>query len=189
VVPQNGVPARERILAAADRLFYGRGVRAVGVDRLVDEAGVTRVTFYRHFPSKNHLVNAYLAGRLQGDRNRVEQLRAAHPDDPGAVLAALADILVLEMAAPGFRGCPFANVTAEYGDDVHPALPVAEQHQAWLLETVSGLLRELGHARPDIVAEQLVMIRAGAMALSAVGHRAEIDEAFSRGWTALAAAA
>jgi AcrR family transcriptional regulator len=187
VVPRGGVPARERILSAADRLFYAQGVRAVGVDRLVDEAGVTRVTFYRHFPSKDQLVSAYLAGRLRSDREQVARLRAAHHGDPETVLAALAEVLVTEMATPGFRGCAFANVTAEYCEDKHPAKSEAEQHQAWLLEEVSGLLRELGHGRPDLLAEQLIMLRAGAMALSAVGHRPEIDEAFRRGWAGLTA--
>jgi AcrR family transcriptional regulator len=60
--------ARERILATADTLFYGEGVRAVGVDRVVEESKVARVTFYRHFPSKNDLVVAYIDGRLESRR-------------------------------------------------------------------------------------------------------------------------
>jgi AcrR family transcriptional regulator len=182
------VPAKERILRAADRLFYDEGIRAVGVDRVVTEAGVTRVTFYRHFPSKDHLITAYLSRRLQRDRDQMEGLRAVHPNDPETVLAALAETLVAELAMPGFRGCAFANVTAEYCNDVHPARPVAEEHQAWLLYEVGTLLRELGHTRPEPVAEQLVMLRAGAMALSAVGHRAEVDAAFRQGWATLTAA-
>jgi AcrR family transcriptional regulator len=179
------VPAKERILRAADRLFYGEGIRAVGVDRVVTEAGVTRVTFYRHFPSKDHLISAYLSRRLQRDRDQLEGLRATHPNDPETVLAALAEALVAELGKPGFRGCAFANVTAEYCDEVHPARPVAQEHQAWLLDQVGTLLGELGHARPEPVAEQLVMLRAGAMALSAVGHRDEVDTAFRQGWATL----
>ena len=71
---------------------------------------------------------------------------------------------------------------------MHPARPVAEEHQARLLHEVGTLLRELGHARPEPVAEQLVMLRAGAMALSAVGHHAEVDTAFRQGWATLTAA-
>src|SRR4051812_23843262 len=78
--------ARARILAAADRLFYGEGIRAVGVDRLMSEADVTRVTFYRHFPSKDDLIAAYLNGRLSRDKEQVAILRRGYPDDPHSVL-------------------------------------------------------------------------------------------------------
>ena len=71
--------ARSRILATADRLFYAEGIRAVGVDRVVSEAKVTRATFYRHFPSKDHLITAYLAGRLERDQ---DQLNRAAPGPP-----------------------------------------------------------------------------------------------------------
>jgi AcrR family transcriptional regulator len=182
------VPAKERILRAADRLFYAEGVRAVGVDRIVTEAGVTRVTFYRHFPSKDHLITAYLNRRLRRDQDQMAELRTVHRNEPQAVLAALAETLADELASPGFRGCAFAKVTAEYGNSAHPARPVTQEHQAWLVHDVATLLREAGHARPERVAEQLVMLRAGAMALSAVGHRAEVDRAFRHGWARLAAA-
>jgi len=92
--PQSAVPrrpsaARASILAAADRLFYAEGIRAVGVDRVVSEAQVTRVTFYRHFPSKDDLIAAYLQQRLHRDQGQLAQLRREHPDDPLAVLSGI----------------------------------------------------------------------------------------------------
>jgi AcrR family transcriptional regulator len=180
--PRSG--ARSRILATADRLFYGDGIRAVGVDRVVTEARVTRVTFYRHFPSKDHLIAAYLEGRLQRDREQLAALRRTHPGDPRAVLTGLAQDLAEDIAAPGFRGCPYVNVTAEYSDADHPARGIAGQHRTWLLAEVQELLSDLSVARPDIVAEQLVMLRAGAMAVSSVGNTQNVY-AFIDAWSTL----
>lgn len=176
--------ARSRILATADRLFYGEGVRAVGVDRVVTEASVTRVTFYRHFPSKDHLIAAYLEGRLQRDREQLAALRRAYPGDPRAVLTGVAQVLAKDIAAPGFRGCPYVNVTAEYSDADHPARGIAGQHRTWLLAELQQLLSDLGVHRPDIVAEQLVMLRAGAMAVASVGNTQNVH-AFIDAWSTL----
>jgi AcrR family transcriptional regulator len=177
--------ARARILAAADRLFYAQGIRAIGVDRVVAEAQVTRVTFYRHFPSKDHLIAAYLQRRLEHDQEQVAQLRRDHADDPRAVLTGLVVALAADTTAPGFRGCAYANLAAEYCDHDHPARSIAAEHRAWLLREVEDLLDELGVARARIVAEQLVMLRAGAMAVASVGSTDQIATAFTEAWTAL----
>jgi AcrR family transcriptional regulator len=177
--------ARSRILATADRLFYGEGIRAVGVDRVVSEAKVTRVTFYRHFSSKDHLISAYLEGRLYHDQEQLAQLRRDHPDDPRAVLTGLVEALAEDTAAPGFRGCAYANLTAEYCDSDHPARSIAGEHRSWLLREVEELLIDLGAARADVVAEQLVMLRSGAMAVASVGSTENIPAAFTEAWTAL----
>ena len=177
--------ARNRILATADRLFYAEGIRAVGVERVLSEARVTRVTFYRHFPSKDHLITAYLAGRLGRDQDELAQLRRNHHDDSRAVLAGLADVLAQQISSPGFRGCPYANLTAEYCDVDHPAREIAGRHRAWLLREVEQLLEDVGVARAHIVAEQLVMLRAGAMAVASVGRTPSVDAAFAQAWAAL----
>lgn len=179
-------PARARILATADRLFYAEGIRAVGVDRVVAEAQVTRVTFYRHFPSKDELIAAYLAGRLQRDQAQFAELRRAHSSDPAAVLQGVADLVVTDFGAPGFRGCPYLNLAAEYCDADHPARRIGAEHRLWLRGVVQGLLTELGHPRAAIVAEQLVMLRAGVMALTSTGGDAGgVEDAFTEAWNAL----
>ncbi|MGH3366594.1 MAG: TetR/AcrR family transcriptional regulator [Nocardioidaceae bacterium] len=185
VRPEKVSAARSRILAAADRLFYGKGIRAVGVDRVVAEAQVTRVTFYRHFPTKDHLISAYLDGRLHRDKDQLADLRRRHPGDPRAVLTGLAQALAQETTASGFRGCAYANLTAEYCDAGHPARSIAGQHRSWLLGQVQQLLTDLGSPKPDLVAEQLVMLRAGAMAVSSVGRSDNVAMAFTDAWTAL----
>src|SRR4051812_10111022 len=85
--------ARERILLTADRLFYNEGIHAVGIQRVVQEAGVTRVTLYRHFPSKDDLVAAYLDRRGEYDHGQVDAIIDAHPDDPRTALGELATAL------------------------------------------------------------------------------------------------
>ena len=177
--------ARGRILAAADRLFYSVGIRAVGVERVVSEAQVTRVTFYRHFPSKDHLIAAYLAGRLERDQEQLARLRRDHPGDPRAALVGLGEELTRQTDSPGFRGCPYANLTAEYCDVDHPARSIAGEHRSWLLHEVEQLLDELGVASASVVAEQLVMLRAGAMAVASVSSTKNIETAFTDAWFTL----
>jgi AcrR family transcriptional regulator len=157
----------------------------VGVERVVSEARVTRVTFYRHFPSKDHLIAAYLAGRLDRDREQLARLRLEHQDDPRAVLAEFAEVLAGDIGSPGFRGCPYANLTAEYWDVDHPARDIAGQHRSWLLSQVKQLLEDVGVGRANIVAEQLVMLRAGAMAVASVGTTPNVEPAFLEAWGAL----
>src|SRR3954469_21253133 len=81
--------ARERILATADRLFYNEGIHAVGIQRVIAESSVTRVTLYRHFPSKDDLISAYLELRAEYDRAQVGGIIQAHPDDPRQALTEL----------------------------------------------------------------------------------------------------
>ena len=177
--------ARARIIRAADALFYAEGTRAVGVDRVIAEAQVTRVTFYRHFPSKDHLIAAYLDARLQRDREELATLRDAHPGDPEAVLGGIVETLVADTSAPGFRGCAYANIAAEFCDGDHPGRAIAAEHRTWLLGEVRSLLEDLHVEDADVVAEQLLMLRAGAMAVSSVGHAEHVSRAFSQAWSAL----
>jgi AcrR family transcriptional regulator len=154
--------ARQRILDAADRLFYRNGIRAVGVDLIIREAAVTRVTFYRHFPSKESLIEAYLGARAIRARAAVGALRSAMPDDPRSVLDAISRGLAEECTLDGFRGCEFINAAAEFADDTAAARRMAADQRRWVLDTTSDLLTELG--RPDARqrAETLLMLRTGA---------------------------
>src|SRR3978361_301644 len=97
----------ERILETADRLFYQRGIRAVGVDTIAAEIGISKRTLYNHFPSKDALIAAYLAGRFVQPR----------PSDnpPAEQILGTFDMLERRFAARDFRGCPFVNAVAELG--------------------------------------------------------------------------
>lgn len=159
---QQPSPVRERILAAADEHFYAEGIRAVSADRLIAAAGVSKVTFYRHFPSKDDLVLAYLAGRSAFERHALEQFRAQTGNACNTLLA-IASAIADSSCSPGFRGCPFINAAAEHADPTHPARKAIAAHRAWFATFLKGLLAEMGIHHPDTVADQLIILRDGAM--------------------------
>jgi AcrR family transcriptional regulator len=166
--PRTSVVA-DRILAAASRLFYADGIRAVSADRVIAAAEVSKVTFYRHFPTKDALVVAYLTALAGAERGALDAARAEHPGDPAAVLRAYAEALGRQSCAPGFRGCPFINAAAEYADAGHPVRAVVAEHRRWMIATAAGLLAELGVPDPEGAAEELVILRDGAMVAGYVG--------------------
>ena len=93
--------------------------------------------------------------------------------------------MAADTRTPGFRGCPYANLAAEYCDQGYPARGIAAEHRAWLLREVEALLDDLGVSRPSVVAEQLVMLRAGAMAVASVGSSQHVADALIDAWQAL----
>ena len=172
--------ARARILDAADRLFSGEGIRVVGVERLVTESGVSRLTFYRQFPSKDDLVVAYLTGRSAAERRRVAEFRTRHRGDPRAVMRDLVAMMRAEFTAPGFRGCPYINAAAEYADPASPVRAAIADHRAWFRATMRELATEIGTGDPDAAADDLVMLRDGAMISGYLGDADAVAEALTR---------
>jgi AcrR family transcriptional regulator len=155
-------PVRAKILAAADELFYAEGIRAVSADRIMAAAPVSKITFYRHFPTKEDLILAYLAGRSTVERDVVERFRAESGDACGTLVAianGIADISCLS----DFRGCPFINAAAEYADTGHPVRHAVAEHRAWFAAFLAEMLSELGIDDAPEVVDQLVMLRDGAM--------------------------
>jgi len=166
-------PVRERILDAATRRYYADGIRAVSADRLIAEAGVSKVTFYRHFPTKDDLITAYLAQQVAWSEGLLKQKRAELAGDPGAVLRWYAEGIGALACAPGFRGCAFINAAAELSQPDHPGHRVVMDHRTWLVGQFAELLTELGIADVDAKAEQLMMLRDGAMVAGYVGRTPE----------------
>jgi AcrR family transcriptional regulator len=160
--PAAKVPMRERIVAAAAELFYAQGLRAVSAEKIIDQVGITKVTFYRHFPTKDDLIVAYLERRAKWERDAIAQARQAAGDVPG-VFRIVAEAIGAESCRPGFRGCPFINAAAEYADPEHPVRRVVDAHRRWFRQTIAELLDELNVPDSARVADQLVMLRDGAM--------------------------
>ncbi|MEV4131001.1 TetR family transcriptional regulator [Dactylosporangium sp. NPDC049742] len=154
--------ARQRLLDAATRVFYAEGIHAVGVDRIIAEAGVTRVTFYRHFPSKEDLIQAYLSAHDAEIRANVGA-RIAAARDPRAAVSAMMGSLGTAICAPGFRGCAFINAAAEYPDPAQPIAKLVAGHRRWFRDTATDLLTSAGHPDPAGTAALLLMVRDGAM--------------------------
>jgi AcrR family transcriptional regulator len=147
---------KQRILETADKLFYSRGIRAVGVDTIAAEIGISKRTLYNHFPSKDELISAYLAGRFvqapPSDRPPVEQILGTF------------DRLERGFASKGFRGCPFVNAVAELGAEDQSVKKIAiafkESRRLWFRD----LLMQLGVADAEGLATQLALLVDGSIA-------------------------
>jgi AcrR family transcriptional regulator len=176
--------ARARILATADRLFYDEGIHAVGIQRIIAESAVTRVTLYRHFPSKDDLISAYLEGRAQYDRDQIGGIIATYADDPRAALTELATALTRDDFAAIRRGCPFINASAEFTGS-HPARVHAREIRSWATDRIEDLLRRLEHRDPRATAAQLMMVRTGAVVSGALDGNDHLNADFLACWDQL----
>lgn len=150
----------ERILAAADKLFYREGIRAVGVDAIATEAGVSKRTLYNHYATKDDLVAAYLTARF----------RHIPPSDAPAREQILAyfDRLERMFAEGGFRGCPYVNAVTELGDRKHAAVGIAVRFKEQRLAWYRTLLERMGAPDPQGLATQLQILVEGAIASALV---------------------
>jgi AcrR family transcriptional regulator len=146
----------QRILQAADRLFYRKGIRAVGVDAVAAEAGISKRSLYDTFPSKDALVAAYLQQRMQ----------PLPPPGlpPAAQILALFDQLHARFADPDFRGCPFVNAVTELAEDCETARAIALSYKDQRLRHITELLRQAGIGNPDALATQIALLFEGAIA-------------------------
>jgi AcrR family transcriptional regulator len=135
--PEGVAPhARDRILHTAHRLFYAHGIRATGIDKVIAEAGVTKVTFYRHFPSKHELILAYLALRHTLWMNWFTTSLATH----GHTVSALPPTLKAWFEDKGFRGCAFINVVNEMGEELPAVKAMSRQHKDGMTQAIASLL-------------------------------------------------
>ena len=151
-------PARDRVLDTATRLFYAEGVHAVGIDRIIAEAGVAKASFYNGFRSKDELVRAYLEEQFGQHREAAEGLTGKTPRDR---IFAFFDLMSRNGAGPSFRGCPFVNVAAEYPDADHPVRHVIAEYRAWLLGYFRDLLVDADHPDAERTAGILLLVRDG----------------------------
>lgn len=176
--------ARQRILATASELFVSTGIRAVGVDRLIAESGVARATFFRHYPSKDDLVVAFLEERAAEARGELTAIRNG-PEGARAVLGEIAAGSKQDVESADFRGCEFINTAAEYCDPEHVVRGVVDRHRAWVRDIMADALIELEHPTPFATAEVLFTMRTGAIVASSLEGFHDIDGAFERAWWAL----
>jgi AcrR family transcriptional regulator len=153
-------PARSRVLETATRLFYAEGVHAVGIDRIIAEAGVAKATFYHHFPAKDELVRAYVEEQSQVQRETAAQLPQAAPRD---MVLAIFDVVGDLGLDPSYRGCPFVNAAAEYPDPTHPVRQAIADHRRWFRELLRNLLVADGHPDAERTADILVALKDGLL--------------------------
>ena len=173
-------PAKVKILATADRLFYDEGVHTVGVDRIIAQSHVTKATFYKHYRSKDILIAAYVAGRDARAREAVAADRERLGDGP-AVLTAIVDGFASESRRDGYRGCPFINAQTSQLDASGPVAPAVAAWRSWLRSTLVELFEEAGSSDPQSAADDLLLARDGAFGGAPVTDPDVTDAALHRG--------
>lgn len=153
--------ARDRALAAASDLFYAHGVRAVGMDAIVRTSGIAKTTIYRHFPTKDDLIAAFLQREDEEFWSHWEQVA---PDNAGACanLDALCDWVATRIGRDGYRGCPQINVAAEFAEPSHPARIVAREHKREMHRRLTAICTQLDIDQPAVVALQIGLLLDGA---------------------------
>lgn len=166
---QTAVPAaRDRILTTAHDLFYGEGVRATGIDRVIAESGVTKVTFYRHFPSKNDLIRAFLDDRHERWIQWFVDALARHGAGEGTVAAAVVATMREWFESETFRGCAFINSVVELGGSLPDVLEVSRRHKQSMVNAIAQYLPAASRRAGDAVAI--------AVAIDGAIIRAQYDE-------------
>lgn len=157
------IPARQRILDTADRLFYSDGLRATGIDRIIAESGVAKMSFYRHFPAKRDLIVAFLEHRretwIEWFRSEVESRLSRR----GAGLEVIADALDAWFAQDDFRGCTFANTVAEGAHNEAPIAEVVADHRNDLETYIAELAHRLNLAKSGQVVEAVMVVLEGSV--------------------------
>jgi AcrR family transcriptional regulator len=159
---------RTRILETASTLFYQRGVRAVGVDLIVEKAGVAKTSLYRHFGTKDDLIAAFLKREDQDFWGTWDQVARQHSGDAAAELDAHLEWIGERVGRSNYRGCPQINVAAEFPEIDHPARKVAAAHKHEMRQRLKGIAERLGVAHPDRLAGQLSLLINGAFVSSQV---------------------
>ena len=152
--------ARDRLLAAAEELFYEEGINTVGIDRVIERAGVAKASLYDIFGSKEELIRSYLVARHEARRARIKEKLARYAT-PKERLLGVFDVMGEVFAEPGFRGCAFARASAE----VRPGSSVknvCDEARIWTRTLFTDLAQDAGATDPESLAEQLVLLYDGA---------------------------
>lgn len=158
--------ARDRIMQAASTLFYQEGVQNVGIDRIIAESGVAKMSLYNHFKSKDALIAAWLEQRDANWREWFQNTVEKRATEPAERLLAMFDALEEWFSQPDFRGCAFINSSVELVDPEHPGYQVAIAHQQALYDYILQLAKVAEIDNPDAVAEQLLLLVEGAIVVA-----------------------
>jgi AcrR family transcriptional regulator len=156
-------PGARRALDAAGRLFYERGIHAVGVDLIAAEAGVTKKTLYDRFGSKEQIVVEYLADRDERWRAFLAGHLDTAGDSPGRRLTAIFDASREWTAENSAKGCSMVNAHAEISDPAHPAYAVIVGQKRWMLDLFTGVCRDASVRDPETLARTVMLLHEGAL--------------------------
>lgn len=169
---------RQRILAVASRLFSERGVRTVGMQRLVDETGLGKSLVYREFAGKDDLVAEWLRESHEDWVRSVEEVRLRHDGDPARQLLAIVEYYHESVLDRTFNGCPFYSTVSEFRDPAHPGRREAVAHLKGVRELFRSLAEAAGAAEPGQLADTLMVIIGGLLINgSALGPDGPVEQA------------
>lgn len=180
---------RERILKTASELFYREGAHAVGVDLVVEKAGVAKTSLYRHFRTKDDLIAAFLEREDKEFWGQWDSVARRHQSDSQAELDAHMQWIGERIGRHNYRGCPQLNMAAEFPDAKHPARLVAAAHKKELRRRLKGIAERLNVRRPDELAAQLLLLVNGAFVSSQIIAADEAVPVLTASARALVAAA
>jgi len=173
--------AKQRLLEAADRLFYQEGIRSVGIDRVIAEASVAKMTLYTHFPSKDDLILAVLQFREQQLLEFFGSAMKRHAKRRKNKLSAFFAALKDWFQSPGFRGCAFQNAAVELADPAHPASKFARDHKRRFADMLSSLVEDSLGKRATKLAPAINLLVEGAIMVAVVQGN---PDAATVAWTA-----
>jgi AcrR family transcriptional regulator len=171
-LPDPPKTGKARLVHVAIELFYSHGFQAVGMDRILAAAGVTKTTFYKHFESKDDLIMAAIQQRdeweMQAWTNAIEKMAG---DDPKQKLLAFFDVLDIWFNSPDFRGCHFINAAAEFPNPHDPVHKVAAEHKRNTRDYFRDLAAAAGAADPECFADRYTALVEGTLVLRQVHGR------------------
>jgi AcrR family transcriptional regulator len=169
---EKGASARERILQAAYERFSRQGIRAVGIDAIIEQSGVARMTLYRHFPSKDALVLAFLERREElWTKNWLQREVELRAEGPRAQLLAIFDVFDAWFQRDDFEGCSFVNVLLEINEPTHPLNRASRDHLANIRDFVERLAAGAAIADPPAFAHQWHILMKGSIVAAGEGDR------------------
>jgi len=160
---------RERLLQTASRLFYAHGLARVGINEVIREAGIARMTLYNHFPSKNDLVREVLKMRIREWQDALTQAIESRSDQPREQLLAVFDVLEERLFDPEFHGCVALNFAAEGSELDKELARLAQGHKTFVLEYLKSRVQHLPVRQPEDLARGLLLIHNGATVLAQLG--------------------
>jgi AcrR family transcriptional regulator len=173
---KNEVSARERILATTNDLFYREGIRAIGVDTIVERSGVSKTSLYRLFESKDALIAAFAAEQDRSFWAWWDHIEEQHADDPRALLDALLSTIAKRIARPAYRGCAFLNLATEFPDNNHPGRVAALSNKEELQARLAAIVAKLGARDPKRVASQIALLINGALVTALIKKPADLRQ-------------
>jgi AcrR family transcriptional regulator len=161
---------RDHLLSVALDLFHRDGFHSVGIDRILSEAGVAKMTLYNHFPSKQELILECLRERDKQSRAYVREYAEERSSDPAEKILLLIDAVAERCGNEQQPGCLFLNACAEFGDIKNPVHATAIEHKKLFTKYIYELCQEAGFEDPEELSQQIAMLLDGVMARTSITH-------------------